>query len=329
LDPYAHRREVFRPRGSRRPRRAQERAHAGHGEAESALVEAGRFRNRRQLREHGLVILSMGLPYWLEPDPETGEFRLLVERTEASRVHEQLGKFREESKRFPPRAPASAPESPSSPGALWAYALLLGAFFFAQDAYPQSVEARGLNDAAGIFGEGQWWRPLTALCLHGGIGHLAGNIVSGVCFGWLVNRALGAGPAWLGILLAGGLGNLTVSWLAYPEAHRSLGASTAVFAALGLAVGSALHAGFTPSGWRGLRARLIPLAAGIVVLLFLGIGGERTDVAAHLFGFAWGLPLGLAGAWLHPHTRKLPANGGILHAATLGLLAAAWLAAWL
>jgi len=42
---------------------------------------------------------------------------------------------------------------------------------------------------------------------------------------------------------------------------------------------------------RGLR-RWLPLAAGVTLLAYLGIGDERTDVLAHVTGFAVGVAFG-------------------------------------
>jgi len=86
------------------------------------------------------------------------------------------------------------------------------------------------------------------------------------------------------------LGNLLNAWV-HPPDHTSVGASTAVFAALGL---MAAHA------WRRQRSirsswreRWTPLVGGVLLLGLLGTGGGRTDVAAHVFGFLCAIPLGV------------------------------------
>jgi membrane associated rhomboid family serine protease len=82
-----------------------------------------------------------------------------------------------------------------------------------------------------------------------------------------------------------------------PE-HRSIGASTAVFAALGLLTAFTWRRGFlreTP--WRG---RIAPIVAGIGLLAFTGTAGENTDLLAHLFGFVDGFVGGVVLArWAH------------------------------
>jgi MYXO-CTERM domain-containing protein len=105
-----------------------------------------------------------------------------------------------------------------------------------------------------------------------------------------------------------------------PAAHSSVGASTAVFATLGLLAAYA---------WRRRRDegdrwayRWAPLVAGVILLGFTGAGGERTDVLAHLTGFAAGLLAGVAHAALRvPRGRAVQATSGI---AALAVLALAW-----
>ena len=87
------------------------------------------------------------------------------------------------------------------------------------------------------------------------------------------------------------------SRLTYPEAFVSLGASTAVFAALGILSGLGVAETLRD------RARLpwvrisAPFLAGLVLLGWLGGGGghgSNTDVLGHVFGFSSGLVAGVA-----------------------------------
>ena len=56
---------------------------------------------------------------------------------------------------------------------------------------------------AGLVASGQWWRTVTALTLHGDLGHLMGNSLFGAVFGMFAGRHLGSGLAWLLVLLCG------------------------------------------------------------------------------------------------------------------------------
>ncbi|MBE0616317.1 MAG: rhomboid family intramembrane serine protease [Proteobacteria bacterium] len=79
----------------------------------------------------------------------------------------------------------------------------------------------------------------------------------------------------------------------------SLGASTAVFGALGALVGR--------SAWgtarRDWRRWVVPLGAGGGLIALTGVGGERTDYLAHLFGFGWGVVAGTLTRWPRPLQR--------------------------
>jgi rhomboid protease GluP len=138
---------------------------------------------------------------------------------------------------------------------------------------------------------GEWWRPVTALMLHADAAHLLGNLLFGAFFAFSVSRYLGGGFSWLVIVLSGTLGNVANGFLAGPD-HRSIGASTAVFAALGILSAYLWRRGFPSNVSR--RERLTPVIAGIGLLAFTGTGGVNTDIGAHLLGFLAGFGAGLA-----------------------------------
>ena len=98
---------------------------------------------------------------------------------------------------------------------------------------------------------------------------------------------------WLLILVCGTLGNVVTAWMHRTENFTSLGASTAVFAALGILSGHGLAETFrdrTNLPWARITA---PVLAGVVLLGWLGSGnGTNTDVMGHVFGFGSGLVAG-------------------------------------
>jgi membrane associated rhomboid family serine protease len=181
--------------------------------------------------------------------------------------------------------------------------------------------ARGRMDG-GLIQAGEWWRPLTALSLHADAGHLLGNAAFGSFFGYTVARYLGNGFGWLAIVASGAFGNL-VNGLVRGSDHRSIGASTAVFAALGLLSAYCWRRGFPAAATR--RERLAPVVAGIGLLAFTGAGGVNTDLGAHLFGFASGFGTGLLIARFGvPSGRRQQLFAGL---AAIGLFSAGWAAA--
>jgi membrane associated rhomboid family serine protease len=166
-------------------------------------------------------------------------------------------------------------------------------------AYGIDWKAVGQMNAGDVM-NGEWWRTITALTLHADAGHLLSNLVFGCVFGVLAGRLLGGGLAWLAIVLAGALGNL-MNAVIRDAAHTSIGASTAVFAALGILVAHAMHPRYKTS--TKALVRWSPLIGGVLLLSFMGLEGERTDVLAHVTGFVAGTMFGWIGcrlpeAWL-------------------------------
>lgn len=148
---------------------------------------------------------------------------------------------------------------------------------------------------------GELFRCVTALMLHASWAHLMGNVVALLIFGTAFSALVGWGVGWLLVLLCGSAGNfLTALW--YGQGHVSIGASTAVFTAVGLC--AAL------SFWRGRRIRSwswrqwTPLASGLALLGFLG-SAPHTDLVAHVMGFVSGLATGLIYGW-QPRLARWP-----------------------
>ena len=166
--------------------------------------------------------------------------------------------------------------------------------------------------------------------LHGDLSHFLANLATGLLFAAFVQPQLGSGLAWFGIVLSGMLGNFANAWFYRSEPHFSIGASTAVFGALGLLVAGEFIDRLRHAATRAKWQLVLPLGAGLALLAYLGAGDEhskRTDSMAHLFGFAAGLALGAPAAVfrLREHTpRWLQYIAGWL---ALAVLAGAWLAA--
>ncbi|MDT8441595.1 MAG: rhomboid family intramembrane serine protease [Desulfuromonadales bacterium] len=188
---------------------------------------------------------------------------------------------------------------------------------------PAGIEWSAAGNAhAGKIVAGEWWRAVTALTLHNSGLHLMSNLVFGGVFIMRLCRLLGSGLGW-GLTLASGIGgNLLNAWL-QAEQHRAVGASTAVFGAVGL-----LAAFGVLRSWhnrRGGRRWLLPLAAGVGLLAMLGVGGEHTDIGAHLWGFACGLLLGTLTARSGRIDRCVPVCLGVLSGlASITLVTCAW-----
>lgn len=256
----------------------------------SDLHPLGRFPTEAAAHEHALVALALGEACWVLPEPD-GDFQLLAEPGPAPRIAAEIEAYVAEQSEPEPPVP-DLPTHPVRPMFCLAWVAVLALVFRWQEVDPTLTE-RAASSSIGLLARGEWWRPFTALFLHGDLGHLVGNIVTGSCFGLLVARSIGALRGWLMILMAGVLGNLATSWIAWPEAFVSLGASTAVFGALGILSGHGVGASFRVRRKVRLAVVAAPLTAGIVLLGFLGGGGNpQTDVLGHCNGFAAGVVLG-------------------------------------
>ena len=257
------------------------------------LIQVASCRRDGAVRDISLLLESRGFRFRVAQGLD-GCWEILVEEGDAARAQAEIAAYREENARWTTRL---APD-PARPGAwmgsAWYVLVLLGFFAFQGD--PSGAWRAGISDAGKIL-SGEVWLAFTALFLHADLLHLVGNLVFGAVFGLLVAAEVGSGPAWLAILLAGGLGN-GINAVVQGAEHRSLGASTGVFAAVGLLSVLEWVRRRGEGGWR----RLAPPVLGLVLLGLYGMGGERTDVGAHVFGFLagalLGLPLAALRGWL-------------------------------
>ena len=265
------------------------------------LVVLGHYPSLIGAQEHALVILAMGEACWVSQKEGSAEFGLHAEHRAVARIGPELAAYAEEQfTEESNNAKIAAPEAPSfSSGwmvySIWACAV--AAVFYLQ-AQRGDLEDRFASSSKGMIDAHEWWRPFTSLFLHADFLHLLGNVLSAAFFAPFVSRALGPLRAWLLILACGTLGNILTAWTRYPETYVSIGASTAVFGALGILAGLGFsHSVREPlqGSWMRMAA---PVVAGFILLGWLGGGseGSNTDVMAHAFGFGSGLVCGFATA---------------------------------
>jgi len=214
----------------------------------------------------------------------------------------------------PPAPPQSYLKNLSG---IWIALGLLAAHLAASQSADRRALVKSFGAAADRILDGELFRTSTALTLHGNAGHIASNMVGIALFGTAVCSITGRGVGWLLILAGGAAGNL-VNAMFFQQDHLSIGASTAVFAAIGVLAGQQL---VTKIRLRGHRFRAwLPLGAGLALLGFLG-SSQFTDLAAHLWGFICGL---LFGAVYGVLVKRRPGRAaqivsGVASALTLGL----------
>ena len=285
--------------------------------ADESWVEIERYAQVSAAQGDALVLAAVGIASRLAQVED--RIGLFVVARDAARARHELNEYRREN---PSRRELRLRPAGEGVDAALAYAAVLVVAFVADSRHLLGIDwsAVGFAGAGRILG-GEWWRAFTALSLHADFGHLASNVVAGGVLGVLLGQALGPGLTWLIVFLAGGVGN-AVNAAFQPAAHAAVGASTAVFAALGL-LSALMWRRALPRWRRGLR-RWLPLAAGVALLAFLGTAGERTDVGAHVAGFAVGVACGVV---LHLAGSRLPAGRRaqfIYGAAAIALWGATW-----
>lgn len=278
-------------------------------------------RNRQSCSDRALVLAASRIPHQLVDDGVSAA--LVVPAEYSARAAEELRLYEDENPPVHPKPQNRVTYQDAIPGVVGyilvisAVAWLAGYSIFGYDWFDA-----GRVDGA-LIRNGEWWRTITALTLHSGAKHLIGNLVFGVLFGLFAGRLIGSGVAWLAIIAAAATGNIA-NTLLLESTHRSIGASTAVFAALGLV------AGFV---WRGeLMAqdrwsyRYGPIIGGLALLMYTGTGGPNTDIGAHLLGFVCGFLTGMLLIALGPvptDRRSQTVAGGI----AILLVATSWIVA--
>jgi membrane associated rhomboid family serine protease len=242
--------------------------------------------NRRIADEWALVLIAEGLSPTVARQGRA--FLLHVPAGEEERASQILATYARENRR-----PEPPPAEPVASGPLLAgVAASIGLLAFFLVTGPWSEETiwfeRGSADSRRIL-LGEIWRSVTALTLHADLAHAIGNAIAGALFVTAVCRSWGQGLGCALVLAAGAGGNLLNAWLR-GDPHVSVGASTAVFGAVGILGGLGL-ARRRRRGARGRRS-WAPVAAALALLAMLGTAGERVDFGAHLFGLLVGSVLG-------------------------------------
>ncbi len=278
-----------------------------------------RSRRRRACEERQLVLLAVGVVAELVPGE--GEFQLQVEAHDAAHASRHLAQYELENRPPPPPPPAPYLHPHAWAGCVFYVVTLVGvAYVVGNGLVRLDAFDLGTLDCARVQA-GEWWRAWTALTLHLDGPHLAANLGAGVWFGYLAARQMGGGNAWFLTVTGAALANL-IEGLTGPPEHSAVGASTAVFTALGLMSAYSWRERFRlPQHW---GRRWGPLIAGVILLGWTGSAGEGTDLVAHLAGFTTGVLLGAAAAagatrqWLERVPQWLTG------AAALAEIASAW-----
>ena len=289
--------------------------------AETRAADAVVFRGSKPLcHEFSLVLEAKGIEH--EMLESGGSWMIYVSPALVHRAYEEMTRYSAE-RRIPREVPRYVePFAGAALGAIgYALILLITAYCAGAGVFGVDWLTVGALDAGAA---SEWWRAVTALTLHLDQEHLLGNLLFGVVAGIAAGRLLGPGVAWASIVGAGALANYAEIFLA-PSSHRAVGASTAVFAALGLLAGLAWRQRLTLRERRWYR--WAPLIAGVCLLTLLGSGNAHVDVLGHALGFLFGVGVG----WVYARAEIPRSRGNPLQiAAGIGavlLVGTAWLMA--
>jgi membrane associated rhomboid family serine protease len=289
---------------------------------EDVPVTVFRSAQRRECNERLLVLTAVGIEAMVAA-ASGGGFLLQVAPGDAAYAARHLLQYDTENRPSPPLPPPPPVYPHAWVGCVAYVAVLVGvAWVLSNGLVRLDAFELGELDALRVQA-GEWWRAWTALTLHLDGPHLAANLGAGTWFGYLAARQMGGGTAWFITVTGAALANLLEGLLG-PPGHRAVGASTAVFSALGAMSAYSWRERFAlPQRW---ARRWGPLIAGVILLGWTGTGGEGTDVdvVAHLGGFAVGALLGATAALPRCQRilQQLPQS--LLGAAAIASVAIAW-----
>jgi membrane associated rhomboid family serine protease/Flp pilus assembly protein TadD len=195
-----------------------------------------------------------------------------------------------------------------------------------------AIKSRSLTDFPGdvaSFGanigpltlQGDWWRLLTYMFLHGGLMHVAINMWCLWNLGSLCESLYGGWTYAAVYLITGVTGGLaSVAW--NPGVH-SVGASGALFGLSGALIASFYLGEFSLSGI-SIRGTLSSVLFFACFSLYFGLVSEGIDNACHIGGLIGGLILGALIARMAPANDQPGKRIGILLFVVLMLVGSAW-----
>jgi membrane associated rhomboid family serine protease len=263
---------------------------------EFELAPVGNYPTLAQAHERALVVLAMNLECWILGTGVPEGYTLYAEPDRAPAINRELAEYEIEIRDgLNEQVPVELPKFSHGPWLAFLWAISLMACFLIQSADPRITPMFASNNRA-IFEAGEWWRPVSALFLHGDAGHLLGNLAFGCALGLLASASIGKWLAWGGILLCGVAGNAMTAYGYLPDWHSAIGASTAVFGALGILGGFGLCVSVREPAHTPWASVIIPIGGAIALLGLYGNGGgqDNVDLLGHALGFAAGVAYGIA-----------------------------------
>ena len=240
------------------------------------------------------VLGASGIDYGLLK--QEGRWRIQVSLENRKRAMDQLHEYERECRYWPPKIDFRdrIEEEINGPSLYAGICLLL--FFLFTGPYNSKIVwfQQGQGSSEKIL-SGELWRVVTALTLHSDFAHVTGNVICCIFLCGGVCQYIGSGTGWLLILL-GGAGANIISSLLHRSTYQYVGASTGVFAAIGILAALQsirLYRNFENNSFR----LFLPLISLFAILSVLGTG-PKADILGHFMGAISGLFLGFLFSFL-------------------------------
>ncbi|MHC4842040.1 MAG: rhomboid family intramembrane serine protease [Planctomycetota bacterium] len=143
----------------------------------------------------------------------------------------------------------------------------------------------------------QWW---TSGFLHGGIMHLAGNMLFLWVYGRYLEQRLGPSRFLLVYFALAPIESLAFILTNFGNDIPALGASGVISGLMGIVMATAASARVKTFIWWGPMFKVIPIAAGLILglwvfeqLMMASFGAQGIAISSHLGGFAGGFLIGM------------------------------------
>jgi len=157
---------------------------------------------------------------------------------------------------------------------------------------PEILHRAGALDPYAVVAQGEYWRLLTALFLHGGFTHLLFNVFALYVLGPPLERAIGTVRFAVCYLISGlgsSAGVVALMVLGFVQVAELVGASGCIMGIVGASAGFLLRHRHVPQA----KQRLGNVAMIIVIQIAFDLSTPQVSMAAHLCGLIAGFFLGL------------------------------------
>jgi len=157
---------------------------------------------------------------------------------------------------------------------------------------PEVLHRIGALDAYSVMAEGEYWRLLTALFLHGGFIHLLFNVFALYVLGPPLERSIGTMRFVVCYLISGlasGAGVVALTIIGLVQPAQLIGASGSIMGIVGAWAGFLLRHRHAPHA----KQRLANVGLIVAIQIGFDLSTPQVSMAAHLCGLIAGFFLGL------------------------------------